>query len=218
VNASTKPLDLAEVFVVKTVQAISLNMWSKLSMKKLNFYNPTDLDDLAWPEEQVQISTDTPALAFFADFREVPPLVIEVTTPALAAKEMMRRSHVRLKFVVDSDNHFLGVISSEDLDDQALVRKRSEGFKSSDIEVGDLMTPKKSLKAFDINQLQDATIGEVIDALTQEGQHYALVLDRQSNQILGILSAQDISRKLHRAINIKDRTRFYKVFAAADRR
>jgi len=187
-------------------------------MKKLNFYNPTDLDDLAWPKEQIQISIDTPAPAFFADFREVPPLVIEVTTPALAAKEMMRRSHVRLKFVVDSDNHFLGVISSEDLDDQALVRKRSEGFKSNDIEVGDLMTPKKSLKAFDINQLQDATIGEVIDALTQEGQHYALVLDRECNQIRGIISAQDISRKLHRAINIKDRTRFYKVFAAADRR
>ena len=186
-------------------------------MTKLNFYNPTEIDDLVWPEEQLQLTTESPAKMFFSDFRKVPPLVIEVTTAAIAAKEMMRRSHVRLKFVVDSDNHFLGVISSEDLDDQVMVRKRSEGFASSDIEVGDLMTPKNSLKAFDINQLHHATIGEVIEALTREGQHYALVLGRHNHQIRGMFSAQDISRKLHRAINIKDRTKFYKVFAASDR-
>ena len=192
-------------------------MWSEINMTKLNFYNPTEIDDLVWPEEQLQLTTESPAKMFFSDFRKVPPLVIEVTTAAIAAKEMMRRSHVRLKFVVDSDNHFLGVISSEDLNDQVMVRKRSEGFASSDIEVGDLMTPKNSLKAFDINQLHHATIGEVIEALTREGQHYALVLDRHNHQIRGMFSAQDISRKLHRAINIKDRTKFYKVFAASDR-
>ncbi len=183
-------------------------------MKKLHFYTLTDVDDLASPIDDKQLSLHSLAIDFFTDFEQVKPLVIEATMSAHAAKQLMQKAHVRLKFVVDSEDHFLGVVSHEDLNEQQLVMKLSEGFKSSDIEVGDVMQPKHRLKAFDINELKYVSIAEVIDALKESGQQHCLVLDRQSHRIRGIFSASDISRKLHLPIDISARSNFYKVFAA----
>lgn len=183
-------------------------------MTKLHFYPALSATQLVWPEQKLNLSLQSPALEFFTDFRTTDPMVIESTVQAVDVKSLMMKSHVRLKFVVDDDNQFLGIISLDELMDRRIVQKISEGYKRNDILVADMMRPKKDLRALDIVEVSRATIGEVIATLKDNGQQHCLVIERESGSIRGIFSASDISRKLHLPIDIQDKSSFYKVFAA----
>ena len=182
-------------------------------MKKLNLYPTTDVDDLAWPEEAVGLTLDSPALQFFTDFTVVKPLVIDASVSAVEVKQLMQKTHVRLKFVLNDSGRFVGIISADDLIDRKLVQKVSEGDRREEIELTDLMTHKRDLKALDYQEVSIATISDIIDKLKDSGAQHCLVVDRDEHKIRGIFSASDISRKLHLAIDIQDKSSFYKVFS-----
>lgn len=184
-------------------------------MKKLNFYQVSDVDDLAWPKEMEGMNLTTPALAFFTDFAKTQPLFIESTVSAVEVKKLMQKAHVRMKLVVNTNRQFIGIITSDDLIDRKIVQKISEGFKREDISVTDLMTSKKSLRALDFQEVSKATIRDVINTLKNSGQQHCLVIDRGDHKIRGIFSASDISRKLHLPIDIEEKSDFYKVFSVA---
>lgn len=183
-------------------------------MKILNLYPTTEVDDLAWPEEMTELTTDFSALYFFTDFKKVKPLVIESTVSAVEVKRLMQKSHERLKFVLNDADQFIGIVSAEDLIDRKIVQKVSEGSKRDDIALTELMTPKRDLKALDYQEVAKASISEVIRKLKDSGEQHCLVVDRDSHEIRGIFSASDISRRLHLPIDIQDKSSFYKVFSA----
>jgi CBS domain containing-hemolysin-like protein len=183
-------------------------------MKKLDFYPTTNIDELAWPEENYDLTIDSSALLFFTDFQNNKPLVVESSSPVLKVKELMQKEHVRLKFVVDEKEHFIGVVSSDDIIERKIVQKVSEGLERAEIVVADLMTPKKNLKALDWQDISKATISDVITALQNNGERHCLVLDRENHKIRGIFSASDISRRLRLNIDIQEKTSFSKVFTA----
>ena len=183
-------------------------------MKKLHLYPATNIVELAAPEEITSISLETPALEFFTDFKNTKPLVIESSASAIDVKNIMKKAHVKLNFVINEKDQLLGVISVDDLIDRLIVQKISEGFKREEISVADLMRPKKHLSALDFSELGRATISDVIEALKDSGQQHCLVVDRGTNKIRGIFSASDISRMLHLPIDIQDKSSFYKVFSA----
>ncbi|MBU1293539.1 MAG: CBS domain-containing protein [Gammaproteobacteria bacterium] len=183
-------------------------------MKTLDFYSTTEIDELAWPEENYDLTIDSSALLFFTDFKNNKPLVVESTIPVLTAKELMQKEHVRLKFVIDEKKHFIGVVSSDDIIERKIVQKVSEGLERAEIVVADLMTAKKNLKALDWQDISKATISDVITALKNNGERHCLVLDRENHEIRGIFSASDISRRLRLNIDIQEKTSFSKVFTA----
>ncbi|KXJ55932.1 MAG: histidine kinase [Colwellia sp. Phe_37] len=183
-------------------------------MKKLNLYKTENIDDLAYPKEKRDLTVESPALEFFTDFNKVMPLVISSSTLIINLQELMVKAHVKLKFVISENEQFIGVISSSDVIPRKIVKKVSEGYKREELKVIDLMKSKNDLIALDINEVENAQIGDVIDALKESGQQHCLVLDRESHQIRGIFSASDISRKLQLSIDIQDSSSFYKVFSA----
>lgn len=182
-------------------------------MNALNLYPTTDVDDLAWPEEMEGLTMESPALNFFTDFKEVMPLVVESTVPAIEAKRLMQKTHVRLKFVLNDSGQFVGIISADDLIDRIIMQKVSEGMRRDEIELSDFMTPRRDLKALDYQEVVKASISEVVSKLKDSGHQHCLVVDRDKHKIRGIFSASDISRKLHLPINIQDKSSFYKVFS-----
>lgn len=183
-------------------------------MKKLTLYPVSTVDELASPDGIASLSLDTPALEFFTDFRLVQPLVIESSVSAVQAREMMIRTHVRLKFVVNEANRFVGVISADDLAERRIVQKVAEGYARSDITVTDLMIPKGELMAMGIGEVARASIGEVVTLLKDYRQQHCLVVDHQDHAVRGIFSSSDISRKLRLSIDIQDRSDFFRVFSA----
>ena len=94
------------------------------------------------------------------------------------------------------------------------MQKISEGYKRGEILVSDLMRCKKQLLALDIDEVERASIGEVITALKRYGQQHCLVIDSGTHRIRGVFSVSDISRKLHINIEVQDHASFYKTFAS----
>lgn len=184
-------------------------------MTKLAFYQISDIDQLEQPEEHTQLDLNSPATLFFTDFQRVTPLVTEADMPAVQARELMRRTHVRMKLVVNRANQVIGLISADDLIDRLIVKKVSEGHKREEITVEQLMTPRKELQALDITAVNKASISDVIDILKDNGEQHCLVIDREKHHIRGVFSASDISRKLHLPIDIQEKSSFYRVFASA---
>jgi CBS domain containing-hemolysin-like protein len=182
-------------------------------MKKLHLFSALDIEELAWPEKIQSISVETPALHFFTDFNKNRPFIIDSSVSAIDVQNLMKKAHVRLKFVINEKDKFLGVISTDDLIETLLVKKISEGFKREEILVTDLMRTKNDLYALDYNEVANATVGDVIAVLKNSGQQHCLVIDKESKKIRGIFSASDISRMLHLPINIQEKSSFYKVYS-----
>ena len=183
-------------------------------IRELAFYDTKAVDDLAWPEEIQEITIQSSALEVFTDFNEYKPLVIEDTTSAIEARSLMQKSHVRLKIVVDSNDHFLGAISLNDLDNQAVIIKVSEGYKYEELCVTDFMRCKSELKGFRYSDLASARINDVVIALQGSGHQHCLVIDAEKHKIRGIISASDIARRLHLHVDIENSSSFVSIFEA----
>lgn len=187
-------------------------------MKALKLEVAADVEDLAWPPESRELSLDSPALEFFTDFLETKPLVIESNVSAIEVQRLMQKAHVRMKIVIDKKGRFMGVVAADDLLDRKILQHVSQGDLRKDIKVTDMMTPRRDLKALGYTAVTSAKINDVINALKNSGEQHCLVVDRQRNQVRGVFSASDISRKLHLPIDIQSVSNFYRVFASTTQR
>lgn len=183
-------------------------------MKKLKMYPVSAIEELARPVSLENMSLFTPALAFFTDFNLTEPLVIDASVSATEARAMMIKTHVRLKFVVDKNNHFIGIVTADDLAERKIVQRVAAGIRREEVSITDLMTPRNKLLALDIEEVKTSTIADVVGVLKDSHQQHCLVIDQKSHRIRGIFSASDISRKLKLPINIQEHSDFYRVFSA----
>ena len=139
-------------------------------------------------------------------------MVIEADTSAVEAQKFMLQSHVRLNIVVDENNHFLGLLSLDDLTSQEIIKHVSKGDSRDELLVTDFMKPKKELQAFNYSAIEKASIMDVVQALKLKGQQHCLVVDFEENKIRGIISASDISRKLKLPLDIRNNSSFVSIF------
>jgi len=185
-------------------------------MKKIDLMSLDNVEHLIQPADFNEITIDSPALTIFTDFKQHLPLVIDADTPAMQADYLMKKAHVRLKLVVDKNDELLGTISLQELSEQYIQILQNQGLDRDDINVRDLMIPRSQQKVVDYRQLVDATIGDVLDALQQNGTLHCLVVDREHHQIRGIISASDIARRLHIPVEIATPTTFVDIFRAVN--
>ncbi|MCX4187015.1 CBS domain-containing protein [Methylophaga sp. OBS4] len=185
-------------------------------MKKIHLMALDNVEHLVQPEDFNEITIDSPALTIFTDFKQHLPLVIDADTPAMQADYLMKKAHVRLKLVVDENNELIGTISLQELNGQHIQILQNQGIDREDINVRDLMIPRSQQKVVNYQQLVDATIGDVLDALQKNGTSHCLVVDKDQHQIRGIISASDIARRLHIPVEIATPTTFIDIFKAVN--
>ena len=181
-------------------------------MKKLALYPVEKIDELTSPEAHEDISVLSSAVNIFTDFKKVTPLVIESNSSAVEVESLMQKSHVKLKLVINKNNEFLGLISFESLHNQEILKRVAEGHQREQLTVTDFMIPKDRLKAIDYDDLIYAKIGDVIETLKSAGQQHCLVVDRKHHAIRGVLSANDIARRLKLAVDVSTPTSFATIF------
>lgn len=185
-------------------------------MKKIHLMSLDNVEHLVQPEDFNEITSDSPALTIFTDFKQHLPLVIDADTPAIQADYMMKKAHVRLKLVVDENNELIGTISLQELNGQHIQILQNQGMDRKEINVRDLMIPRSQQKVVNYQQLVDATIGDVLDALQTNGTLHCLVVDTDQHQIRGIISASDIARRLHVPVEISAPATFVDIFRAVN--
>ncbi|WP_017445920.1 CBS domain-containing protein [Gayadomonas joobiniege] len=183
-------------------------------MKLLTMYDIHDVENLVMPEQNETISADSPALDVFTDFKNLRPLSVDANISAVEAEALMLKTHVRMKIVLSDTKEFIGIVSSDDLNEQELSKKVFQGQNRSDLTVKDFMQAKEDLKALNYNDVKNATVGEVLHTLQNNGCQHSLVIEPESHKIRGIFSASDIARKMHVAVNLQNNSSFSSIYQA----
>ncbi len=165
-------------------------------MKTLTYVSTKNTHGLTFPARVENINLYSSATTVFTDFNENAPRMIESNTRADELVRLMRKEHVRLKIVVDESNQFEGIISLEDLSEEAFIKHIAKGFKRSEILVADLMRSKDDLLALSFTSLQKADIESLLFSQKDNFQQHLLVLDEESKKIRGLISSNDVARQL----------------------
>jgi CBS domain containing-hemolysin-like protein len=181
-------------------------------MKTLALYPVEAIDHLVQPDDFDGTTLSSPALHVVTDFKHSQPNMISSTSSARDALEMMQQEQAKLKLVVDNDGEMVGLLHLEQLSDQAIMRRVAFGDSRDDIKVADLMRPRERIKALAYQQLKHCSIADVVNTLQSSGEQHCVVVDRESHQIRGVISAQDIARRLKMPLQIQQQPTFLHIF------
>lgn len=158
------------------------------------------------PASPTVVELESPATTILTDFSTQTPLMLEQGTSIDEAREMMRKTHVKLKLVIDASEEFRGVISLEDLVSLKVMEALSQtGLPRQELTVAHVMTPKSRLRAIGFDDFSHATVGDILATMHRYGEQHVLVVDTQRESIRGIVSANDIARRMHIPVVICER-------------
>ncbi|MBZ9612437.1 CBS domain-containing protein [Rheinheimera maricola] len=181
-------------------------------MKTLSLYAVEAIDHLVQPADFDDTTLLSPALSVVTDFKHSQPNILSAATKACDAQDMMQQEHSRLKLVVDDSSELVGLLHLEQLSEQTLMRHIALGVNRDDIRVADVMRPRERIKALAYQQLQHCNIADVVNTLQSSGEQHCVVIDRESHQIRGVISAQDIARRLKVQLTIAQTPTFLHIF------
>ncbi|SEI07703.1 CBS domain-containing protein [Rheinheimera pacifica] len=181
-------------------------------MKTLALYSVEAIDHLVQPTDFDGMTLNSPALTVVTDFKHSQPNVVAASTTAREALDMMQQEQTKLKLVVDHDAELVGLLHLDQLSDQSIMRRIAFGDSRDDITVADLMRPRERIKALAYQQLQHCSIADVVNTLQSSGEQHCVVIDRESHQIRGVISAQDIARRLRMQLHIQQAPTFLHIF------
>lgn len=183
-------------------------------MTTLPLYKISPSERLVSPDEFSDVRLDSSALALFTDFRRHEPFVIDGWMGAVDAECYMRKTHTRLRMVVDHDGKFIGTITLADLSERRLLKKVAAGESRYDIRVMDLMTPRQELKTLAYADVCGATVQDVLHTLSCNGEQHCLVVDFDGHSIRGVIATSDVARRLHMDVQFHVAPSFAEIFSA----
>tara|TARA_R110002126_G_scaffold75469_21_gene188396 strand:- start:8759 stop:9319 length:561 start_codon:yes stop_codon:yes gene_type:complete len=181
-------------------------------MKTLSLFAVEAIDHLIQPDQFEHARLTSPALQLVSDFTQSQPEMINETTAASDVLALMQIERSKLKLVVDEQGELSGLVHLDHLSDQAIMRRVAQGDRRHEIKVADLMRPRERIKALAWQQLQYCTIADVLNTLQSSGEQHCVVVDRESHQIRGVISAQDIARRLHLPVYVRQAPTFLQLF------
>lgn len=150
------------------------------------------------PEPGELLNLNSRALDLLVDFSRNQPPMLESATSVDDAEAMMRREHSGLKLVIGADETFRGIVTQIDIRSSKLMRiANATNIPRSDLTVADVMIPRNELHAVSFSAFSKATIGAVLRTMQALGEQYLLVTDDDNQCLRGIISARDITRRLH---------------------
>ena len=174
--------------------------------KELNTLSVGGTRNIQQPLDARTLNLHSPATEVFTDFTLQTPLMLEQSTTIADAREMMKRTHVRLKLVIDANETLRGVITLEDLMSAKVMRALTQpGLHLDELTVAHVMTPKSELQAIEFEDFASARIGDVLATMKKCGKQHVLVVELAHGSIRGIVSANDIARRIHVPIVISER-------------
>jgi CBS domain-containing protein len=104
---------------------------------------------------------------------------------------------VRLLLVVDEEHEtVLGIITSTDiLGERPLLAATARGLRRDELTVADVMTSAAEVEVIDLQDVEAARVGHVVETLRRSGRQHVLVVDREA-RVRGIFSLSQIARQL----------------------
>lgn len=159
---------------------------------------------LRFHQQQELVHMEDPALAVMTDFSQVAAHTILPSETIDNALNEMKLHGVHMLLVTDEDRHVIGIISTEDLlGEKPIKLLQHNRIERSKISAKMLMVPAKDVIAFNIDDVQQARVGNIVNTMKSSRQHYALVIrlnDEGEPFVRGLFSTSQISKQLHKDI------------------
>ncbi len=151
------------------------------------------------------VHLNDPALAVMTDFSQNQPHTITPDENIDTALHQMKAQGVHLLLVEDNSHGIIGVVVSEDLLGEKPIKIiQDRRISRSHLLIKMLMTPLEKITAFDIQTVEQARVGNIVNTLKDFDQHYALVIatdeTKDTTTIRGIFTTSQLSRQLHMEI------------------
>ena len=172
-----------------------LNTYKKLAVKNLSVHC-----GLSKPlEEYDGIKLDSKARSLMVDFTRTRALTANESISVNDALELMRANRIHALLLVDDNGEFTGVISAMDLmGSKPMIFAGEAGISRADVQVKYIMVQKDRLNAITIEEVEKASIGDVLQTLMLISQQHLLVINGQEEmmKICGLFSVSDIKKAL----------------------
>lgn len=147
------------------------------------------------------VGADSPAIEAMTDFMRVNVVMIGADDSIVTANARMISRGVRLLIVSGADDGVQGLITARDiLGEKPMQLAQSRGCKRDELLVADLMTPIGSVDTLYLNEVLNARVIDILDALKSLGRQHILVEDLDPStglpRLRGMFSATHIGRLL----------------------
>ncbi len=147
------------------------------------------------------VGADSPAIEAMTDFLRVNVVHIESDATIVEANARMISRGVRLLIVSTANDQVEGLITARDiLGEKPMQVAQARGCKRAELLVADLMTPVSSVDTLYLNEVMNARVIDILDALKQLGRQHILVEDVDPAnglpRVRGLFSATHIGRLL----------------------
>lgn len=147
------------------------------------------------------ISADSPAVEAMTDFTRVSAVSITTAEAVAEANARMISRGVRLLMVIDGEERIAGLITARDiLGEKPVQVARARACKHDELSVGDLMTPIATIDTLYLDEVLNARVVDVLEALKRLGRQHIMIEDTDPAtgrpRIRGLFSATHIGRLL----------------------
>ena len=162
-----------------------------------------------WQEFPERVTLDSPALDAMTDLRKMSAVTVAPNAPIDRALDKMAQTGVRLLLVVSDERGVLGVITARDIQGEKPMRVQQDmGVARSEILVRDIMTGQPKVDVLNMEDVKNASIGDIIMTLKKDCRQHALVVDQHRESgvetIRGVFSATQICRMLGIQVRFDD--------------
>ena len=148
--------------------------------------------------ERVKLSDS--ALDVMTDLKKVSLVGVRAKTSMDKANAKMIRYGVRLLLVLDDSDQVAGLLTATDvLGEKPMRFLQNMGGTHDDIMVRDIMTTQRELEAMNIQDVQNAKVGNIVATLKKSHRQHALVIEEASDgkqSVCGLFSITQIARQL----------------------
>lgn len=147
------------------------------------------------------IGADSPAIEAMTDFSRTTVVTITADASLAEANAMMISRGVRLLMVLGADEQVRGLITARDLlGEKPMQLAQARGCKRDDLSVKDMMCAVAQIDTLYLNEVLNARVADILDALKQLGRQHIMVEDVDPAtglpRVRGIFSATQIGRLL----------------------
>lgn len=147
------------------------------------------------------IAADSPAIEAMTDFARLNVVTVAADASLTAANAVMISRGVRLLMVLGADEQVDGLITARDiLGERPMQLALARGGRRDDLTVKDLMCPVANIDTLYLNEVLNARVIDILNALKQLGRQHIMVEDVDQltglPRVRGIFSATQIGRLL----------------------
>jgi CBS domain-containing protein len=147
------------------------------------------------------LTPDSPAIQVMTDLKRATAFTVEPDVSVDAALQKMIYCGVRLLLVAGSDGAVIGIVTARDImGEQPVHVASSERIARDKVIVEQIMTTQNNVDVLNMEDVMNASVGDIIVTLREAGHQHALVVDTgqtTGKQIIrGIFSTTQIGRQL----------------------